>query len=268
MKISVVIICWNAEKIIEETLRSALMQKYDDFEIVIVDGASTDSTLDIVNDVIKKASFPKERLNIISERDRGIYDAMNKGVGHAQGDYIIFMNCGDKFYNEEVLAKFGTAIEGNPKVDVYYGNTLMRFYEGDGIYHEDEFSKINPVMPFIHQSALTQRQALLRNPFDLRFRICADLNLYFHLRQENATFTHLDFIVSIYDAKEGLSENNPLMIRREKDRIFGYDENKGYWLKKIKQRCTIGLIQPIKNFAPRWLLNIYFRRKKKYIIWV
>lgn len=266
--ISVITICWNAEKVIESTLRSILSQDNADFELIIVDGKSNDSTLSIANRVIKESGFPENQVKILSERDNGVFDAMNKGVSLAKGEYVIFMNCGDSFYASDVLTKFENSIITQDNVGVYYGNTLMEFYEGKGIFHDDEDTPRNKIMPFIHQSSITKRDVLIEHPFNLEYKICADFELYYWMRTNGYIFKHLDFVVSRYDAKEGLSENNPLRIRREKDRVMGLNSKCGYWYKKIIQRFTIGLIQPIKNCVPRCLLNIYFRKKKNYITWI
>lgn len=97
VKISVITISYNAEKEIEKTILSVVSQTYTDIEYIIVDGASKDSTMDIVNKYRNKIS------RIISEPDRGIYDAMNKGVKNATGEWLIMMNAGDVFNDENVL---------------------------------------------------------------------------------------------------------------------------------------------------------------------
>lgn len=268
MKFSIITICYNAEYLIKQTLLSEISQKYNDFEIVIVDGKSTDKTLEIIQETVSFYDFPKERISIISEKDNGVYDAMNKGVRVASGEYLIFMNCGDSFYDNDVLLNFDKAISRGDNADVYYGNTLMVFYEGTGVFHDDENTPRNKVMPFIHQSAITRRECLIEHPYNLSYRICADFELYYWMRNNHKVFIHENFVVSRYDAKEGLSENNPLLIAREKDRIQGLDKHRNYWIKKIIQRCTIGLIQPIKDYAPRRLINKYLKSKKTYIDWL
>lgn len=97
VRISVITISYNAEKEIEKTILSVVSQTYTDIEYIIVDGASKDSTMDIVNKYRNKIS------RIISEPDRGIYDAMNKGVKNATGEWLIMMNAGDVFNDENVL---------------------------------------------------------------------------------------------------------------------------------------------------------------------
>lgn len=266
--ITVITITYNAESIICETVRSIIKQQNCHFEFILVDGASTDNTVTIVTNEISSAKSENCVCRIVTEKDKGIYDAMNKGVRLANGDYIIFMNGGDTFFSNDVLMSFEKAISLNPDLDVYYGDTMMHFYEGTGVLRDDENSTRNPTMPFIHQSVIVKKERLLQHPFDTSYKICADLEFFHFLRQHKATFFHCPFIVSNYDAKEGLSENNPLKIAYEYDRIFGKNKAKHYWVRRLWLRCTVGLIQPIKNLAPRCILNYYFKRKKKHISWL
>lgn len=265
--ISVITITYNAELIITDTILSILRQQECEFEFVLIDGKSSDQTVEIARECVKRNINRRCDVNIISEEDKGIYDAMNKGVAIAKGDFVIFMNAGDRFYDDFVLKHFEDTMS-SVEADAYYGNTLMEFYEGEGILHDDEKSTRNPTMPFIHQSVITKRELLIKHPFDLSYKVIADLEFFYWMRKSKKKFWHCDFIVSRYDAKEGISENNPLQIALEHDRLFGLDKRPHYWVRHLKLRCTKGLIQPIKDHAPRWLLNYYFRHSKKYIEWL
>lgn len=101
MLVSVITICFNAEKEIGKTVKSVLNQSFDDYEFIIVDGMSNDGTLNVVNDIIKY--YPNKKVRIISEPDRGIYDAMNKGLKMASGEWVCMMNSGDCFASNNVL---------------------------------------------------------------------------------------------------------------------------------------------------------------------
>lgn len=119
MTISIITICYNAASDLEKTIKSVAAQKFKDFEYIVIDGQSKDSTLDIIKrneDVISKW---------VSEPDKGIYDAMNKGIRMAEGDWLIMMNAGDVFADSEVLAN----VFKNPisdEISFLYGDTLSR----------------------------------------------------------------------------------------------------------------------------------------------
>lgn len=265
--ISVITVCFNAEAYIEQTVRSVLSQSDGEFEFVLVDGASKDGTMALVQRLVREMSFPEERFICISEKDKGVYDAMNKGVLAAHGNFVLFMNGGDSFYDHEVVSTFEKIIHQR-EADAYYGNTMMEFYEGKGIRHENEEWHQDGIMPFIHQSVIVKKDLLLEHPFDLFYRMVADREFFYWMRKKGCTFHYENFIVSNYDAREGMSENNPYIIALEGDRILGLDKHPHYWLRWLKLRITKGSIQPIKNIAPRWLLNFYFQKKRKNIEWV
>lgn len=265
--ISVITVSFNAADCIERTVRSVCMQNDDSFEFILVDGGSTDGTVSVVKRIVRELNFPDARFLCVSEKDRGVYDAMNKGVMMAHGSYVQFMNGGDSFFDANVLTKFEQMMDA-VEADAYYGNTMMEFYEGRGIHHENEEWHRDAIMPFIHQSVIVKRSLLMIHPFDLSYRVSADKEFFYWMRQYGCRFHYEDFVVSNYDAKEGISENNPYLIALEGDRILGLDRRPGYWLRRIKLRVCKGIIQPIKDYAPRWMLNRYFRWKKRHIIWV
>src|ERR1700744_2808717 len=122
--LSVIAIIYNNARDIERTMLSVLNQTYPNIEYIIIDGKSNDGTLDIISQY-------KNRIGkLISEKDEGIYDAMNKGLAQATGGYVIFMNSGDEFYDKDtVKAVFGSA----PDADIYYGETEMINDDGESL---------------------------------------------------------------------------------------------------------------------------------------
>lgn len=121
--ISVVTVCYNAADTIEKTMLSVLNQTYHDIEYIIIDGGSTDGTVEIIRKYADRIAY------WVSEPDKGIYDAMNKGIKVATGEWINFMNAGDEFVDANVLDKLFFA-KTVANVDVIYGNTLMKYTEG------------------------------------------------------------------------------------------------------------------------------------------
>src|SRR3569832_2355471 len=123
-RLTVITIVFNDARHIERTMLSILGQKYPDIEYIIVDGLSTDGTLDIV----KKYSDSINKL--VSEKDEGIYDAMNKGLALATGDYVLFMNSGDEFYDKNTVAD---VLASGDNADIYYGETEMINEQGQSL---------------------------------------------------------------------------------------------------------------------------------------
>lgn len=171
-KLSVITIVYNNVADIERTMLSVLQQTYPNIEYIIVDGLSTDGTLDI----IKKY---QDRLGkFISEKDEGIYDAMNKGLAVASGDYVLFMNSGDEIYAKDTVAKvFATAEEA----DIYYGETEMINASGQSLGRRRHKAPGNFTwrsfkygMSVGHQAIYVKR--FLAEPFDRRYHLSADID--------------------------------------------------------------------------------------------
>lgn len=206
MKFSIITVCYNAVMEIERTLLSIINQDYFDKEIIVVDGLSTDGT----NDIVRK--YNKE-INIhISERDNGIYDAMNKGLQFATGEYVIFMNAGDCFWNNSVLKQVAGRITN--KQIVYYGDTMYDY----GEYQELKKSKISRYSitrrNICHQSIFYPRAAIQDYGYDLKYKILSDWNLNIKLFRKSG-FEHISLVVSHFYAN-GISSNT----NRLKDSAF------------------------------------------------
>lgn len=115
MKISVITVCYNSENTIEHTIKSVIGQTYGNIEYVIIDGKSSDNTLSIIG------RYKDKITKVISEKDNGIYDAMNKGVAYSTGDYLFFLNADDKFYDNYVIEKIVSRLSEHA-TDFIYGN--------------------------------------------------------------------------------------------------------------------------------------------------
>ncbi len=122
---TVITVCFNAEDVIEATIRSVLDQSCADFQYVLVDGKSTDGTCEIISRYLSD-----DRIVFVSEPDKGLYDAMNKGIRMAKGAYLNFMNAGDCFADKNVLKDVADVINSCPDMDHIYGNVLYRYEDG------------------------------------------------------------------------------------------------------------------------------------------
>lgn len=165
---SVITVHFNQLSLLKSTAENVMQQVgFGDFiEYIIVDGLSNDGTLNYFHEL----QFEKSIHRII-ERDKGIYDAMNKGILRASGEYIIFMNAGDQFYENDTLAKIYNA---NKAFNVLYGDTEIGYENFSRIAQTKPLNKFWQSLPFVHQSVLVRRALLLENLFNLNYKFCAD----------------------------------------------------------------------------------------------
>lgn len=189
-KITVITVCYNAADVIEPTILSVICQDYGDVEYIVIDGASTDGTVDIIS------SYSGNISRWISEPDKGIYHAMNKGISLASGDYVIFMNAGDRFFSPAALSRFFSSAVDYQGVDILYGDTLCEV--GDRYYKRRPSHSGNHI-PTCHQSIFVAACRLKEMPFDLSYRILADRHQFRQLRHAGCSFAYVPEYVSIYD---------------------------------------------------------------------
>ena len=176
MKISVITVSLNAADVIQRCLDSVAEQSYADIEHIIVDGASTDGTL-------ARVEAMPHITEIVSEPDRGLYDAMNKGIALASGDYLIFMNADDRLASPDALADAAAAMTRDPGADVYYGRLEVRPLRGEAVVFEppppEEAATFLITGCLPHQSTLASPAAFAKTgPFDLRYRYHADYDWF------------------------------------------------------------------------------------------
>lgn len=198
-KISIITISYNSCDVIEETLKSVTSQDYPLIEYIIIDGGSDDGTLEIIDKYSDKISV------LVSEHDNGIYDAMNKGIMRATGDWINFMNCGDTFSDTHVLSSvfIDNMILDNSKV--IYGDCNLRKGHNLTQFKAVPLKKIHKCMPFCHQSCFVRRAFI--KPFNLSYKIAADFDFFYHLYYEEgeSVFQYVPVVVANYEASEGVS---------------------------------------------------------------
>ncbi|HJP63720.1 MAG TPA: glycosyltransferase family 2 protein [Mucilaginibacter sp.] len=171
-KLSVITIVYNNVSDIERTMLSVLGQTYKNIEYIIIDGLSTDGTLGIVK------KYRDKLAKLISEKDEGIYDAMNKGLTAATGDYVLFMNSGDEFYSAETVADvFATEADA----DIYYGETEMIDAKGNSLGQRRHKAPENFTwrsfkygMSVSHQAIYVRRP--IAEPFDRTYHLSADID--------------------------------------------------------------------------------------------
>jgi len=207
--ISIVTVVLNDPAGLEATLESVRGQTYPHVEHIVIDGGSEASTLD----VIKRNTARIDRW--ISEPDEGIYDAMNKGIGLAGGDWINFLNAGDLFYDSEVLSAVFSQDLGD--ADIVYGHT--NFLSGDftGIVKAWDFDILWKTMIFTHQSSFMRRSLLQRRKFNPKFKICGDYDMIFNAYMDGRKFHLAD--TAIATVSFGVSEVKRARMAIEKWKV-------------------------------------------------
>lgn len=215
MKITIVTVCYNAEKTIEKTIESVISQDYEDVEYLIIDGKSTDGTLEII-ERYKDISY----IRILSEKDSGLYNAMNKGTKMATGEYILFLNSGDCFCDSQVLRDISSELE----TDIVYGNVIRRKYEGEilekypGKYRVMWLLLQGKMMS--HQVIFTKTEIMKKYGFDEDYKITADYNFLVRAKKKGCSMHYVDRNVSVVENIEGISSQNDNVdiMRAEDDR--------------------------------------------------
>lgn len=180
-KISIITVTYNAEKYLEQTIKSVIEQDYSNIEYIIIDGASTDKTINIIKKYEKYITY------WISEPDKGIYDAMNKGIDLATGKWINFMNAGDIFTDNTILSMI---FETPLNYDVIYGGANL-YYQDENKYIYDAPRKPQTIynrLPCIHQTMFIKDNYMKKNKYNTYFELSSDVELFFELYTQNCTF--------------------------------------------------------------------------------
>lgn len=212
LKFSVITVCYNSEKTIQRTLQSIKGQTYKNIEYIIIDGGSTDKTLEIISNY-------KDIIDVlISEPDNGIYDAMNKGIQLAKGDYIGFLNS-DDYYANNIFEEYNKSLKSNNN-DYIYSNTY--FFKNDKkelVTAESEIAdKVYQYMPMSHMSLFVKSHLVRNIKFDTSFKIAADLDFLNKLLIQTNNGAFIDKAFS-YFSVEGISSIAGMKTLRESKNV-------------------------------------------------
>lgn len=254
--VSIITVTYNCLEGLRETFASVTSQTYQNIEYIVIDGCSQDGTVDFLREKNHSIS------HWVSEKDGGIYDAMNKGVSAATGDWIIFMNSGDKFFAEDTLAKVAEYLDSS--LDVVYGGVefIVNDRYGYRTYQRKPYdlSIIWHEIPSCHQSVFVKRELQAQYPFDTCLTWCADHDFLAKVYVAGYSFQEIPIVISKFDASGGASRDL-LSFTRERwsicRRYFGnsweknwyfINEYKGFWWQK-------NIISKIRNLIPsEWII--------------
>ena len=187
--VTIITVVLNRKNELENTIRSIINQTYPNIEYIIIDGGSTDGTLGIIKKYEDYIDY------WVSEPDEGIYDAMNKGVSLAFGQWINFMNAGDKFYNHEVIRKVFSFMV-TEKYGVIYGDLIVNYLKFKRFIRAKDIAYIKYGMPFSHQACFVKTRLHKQFPFDLSFKLASDYNFFFNLYKNWLQFFKVDMIIA------------------------------------------------------------------------
>ncbi len=234
--VSIVTVTYNAARFVEATIRSVLAQAYSDFEYVFMDGGSTDDTLKIIESY--REAFENRGISYVvkSEPDKGIYDAMNKGIDTASGTWMQMLNAGDVLTDHCVLADMFS--QDRSDADILYGDVIL----SDGGFYK--LAKAGPVetipldMPMCHQGIFARRSVLAQYRFDTQYKLAADYDQILRCYLDQKHFVHVDRAVAVYDTT-GVSEKNFKRSLTEQEAVrskFGYHREKPIWHSLLMRR--------------------------------
>ncbi|MBS6469949.1 MAG: glycosyltransferase [Bacteroides sp.] len=209
MKLSIITINFNNEKGLKKTLESVSIQTYKNFEFIIIDGGSTDNSVNIIKEYQPIITY------WLSEPDKGIYNAMNKGIAQAHGEYCIFMNSGDTFYDASTIEKSLPYLDGTAIVSGYT-------YTDKTIFPAPSEISLGMFMKFslMHQSTFISTTIQKKYGYDERYKIGADRKFLMQvLLYDNVTYKAIDVTVSNFDMT-GISMTNKALEQKEREAIL------------------------------------------------
>ena len=235
-KFSIITITYNAEAFLPRTVESVLSQHYRDIEHIIIDGASTDSTISVAQDYMQRsyAAQNGHEVRIVSEPDNGLYDAMNKGLRQASGDYICFLNAGDFFPNANVLDTIvSRSLTGKSRQQlpaVIYGDTDIVDNDGNFLRHRRlapprnlTWRSFRKGMLVCHQAFYARLDIARTVPYDTRYRYSADVDWCIRVMKEaeimGAGLAYVDSVVVNY-TQEGQTTKHHRDSLKERYRVM------------------------------------------------
>lgn len=215
---SIITVTYNAEKVLEDTIQSVIAQTYRHIEYIVIDGASKDTTPEIIN------RYKSYIQCVVIEPDKGIYDAMNKGLALATGDYVCFLNAGDTFHEDASLAKMVQSLHSTELPDILYGETALvdskrNFIRMRRLSAPEKLTwkSFKQGMLVCHQAFFAKRSLVV--PYDLRYRYSSDFDWCIRTLKTAKT-THNTHVTIIDYLEEGVTTANRQASLKERFRIM------------------------------------------------
>lgn len=242
-KFSIITVTYNAADTLEDTIQSVISQTYHHVEYIIIDGASKDNTLNIIN------RYREHITCLVSEPDKGLYDAMNKGMQLATGDYLCFLNAGDSFHEDDTLQLMVHSLRNTEKLpDVLYGETELVDSEGHFVRMRRlsapetlNWKSFRQGMLVCHQAFFARRE--LTEPYNLHYRFSADFDWCIRIMKK-ANVLHNTHLTLIDYLEEGMTTQNHQASLRERFYIMARHYG---WLSTILHHAWFAIRLLIKK---------------------
>lgn len=250
-KISIITVVLNDSENFLRTVDSVSQLIYKNIEYIVIDGGSTDGTLAIINDY--KDLIDKS----ISDKDSGLYDAMNSGIDLASGEWVIFMNAGDVFVDNEILIKIfkGTDFAD---VNILYGDTIIHYSNFERYMPSGDIVDIEYGMQFSHQSAFIRLIYHKDYKYNIGYKICADFYFFYNAFLQKTKFMYLEKTIAMIKSG-GLSDKNREYVFWSYWRIVGFSKINlnFFYLFRIFDSL---LKRVIKMFIPNSIINTIIKK--------
>lgn len=262
MKISILIVTLNSGEALIKTIDSCLKQNYHNYEIIVKDAGSTDNSIE---------TLPIDgKIRVITEPDKGIYDAMNQAASYASGDFSIFMNSGDSFYNDDVIENISSFLRNcnSEEETIYYGDCYTENRDSILKYPEPFTDYVCFTMVLCHQATIYPTKLLKERPFNLNYRIAADYEYYVYAYTHEVKILHIPVVIARYQG-DGASEtvkNRKRALQERREICKKCFAGKRYWKTWLRTQIhgfgIKHLLVTQEWFYPTYkrLANLYYKR--------
>jgi glycosyltransferase involved in cell wall biosynthesis len=240
-KLSIITVNLNNATGLQRTMDSVFQQTFTDYEYIIMDGGSTDGSKDLIKNHANKLAY------WVSEKDKGIYNAMNNGIAHAKGEYLLFLNSGDHLREPSLLRELSASMDGT---DIIYGNTFLIESESKSWigYHPPELTFSFFVDCTLPQSASFIKKSVFDSVglFDENLLICSDWKFFLNaICRHNVSYKHIEKVISVFyldgisstgNSKAIIEKEKSLVLRKEYPIFLKMNEELTKYKKPQKQR--------------------------------
>lgn len=220
--LSIITINYNNAPGLDLTMKSVFSQSFQNYEYIIIDGGSTDGSTEVIKKYLSIPDNAEKVAYWVSEKDKGIYNAMNKGISKASGNFLYFLNSGDYLINENILERLTNECDFTRTNTVYYGHTENRIDDKVvGISDSPDFMTLDHLYrtTISHQSSFISKDVFIDHLYSEEYKLVSDWKHFFEAFLNGTSFIHTPAIIAVYDLT-GISSNNMDICGRERTKIL------------------------------------------------